>query len=85
MIDMVIIPPHARQQMNKRGIDEMEVIEAVKNYEVIFEEKNGRFGTKKYSKLPLGTRSLIVVWFINKAHEEEVITAYWRRNKTWEH
>jgi hypothetical protein len=81
---MIVIPQHARQQMDKRGIDEMEVIEAIKNHEVIFEERNGRFGVKKYSKLPFGSKSLIVVWFINKSHDEEVITAYWRRNKTWE-
>jgi len=27
---------------------------------------------------------LIVVWFINEEGEEEVITAYWRRNKKWD-
>jgi hypothetical protein len=70
--------------MEKRGIDEIEVEETIKNYEVIFEERNGRFGVKKYSKLPFGLKSLIVVWFINENAEEEVITAYWRRNKSWE-
>ncbi|MBN2151859.1 MAG: DUF4258 domain-containing protein [Candidatus Lokiarchaeota archaeon] len=38
---MIIIPKHAQEQIRKRGIDEMEVVEAIKNYEVIFEEKNG--------------------------------------------
>ncbi len=81
---MIVILKHAQEQIRKRGIDEMEVVEAIKNYEVIFEEKNGRFGVKRYSKLPLGAKSLIVVWFVNKANNEEVITAYWRRNKSWE-
>ena len=43
-----------------------------------------RFGIKKYSKFPLGQKSLIVIWFINEVKEEEIITAYWRRNKRWE-
>nr|MDO8084200.1 DUF4258 domain-containing protein [Candidatus Sigynarchaeum springense] len=81
---MIIIPKHAQEQMKKRGIDEMEVVETIKNYEVIFEEENGRFGVKRYSKMPFGAKSLIVVWFVNKSHDEEVITAYWRRNKSWE-
>jgi len=81
---MVFIPPHAKKQMEQRGIDEMEVLEAIKNCEVIFEETNKRFGVKKYSKLPLGLRSLIVVWIINEQGQEEVVTAYWRRNKKWD-
>ncbi len=71
----------------KRGITENEVVEAIKNCGIIFEETDARFGKKKYSKLPLGLKSLIVVWFINKSNksnEEEVITAYWRRNRKWE-
>ncbi len=81
---MVTIPKHARDQMEKRGIDEAEVIETIKNGEIIFEEHNGRMGTKKYSKLPLGMKSLIVVWLVNENNEEEVITTYWRRNTLWE-
>ncbi len=81
---MVFIPKHARDQMEKRGIDEAEVIETIQNGEIAFEEQNGRMGTKKYSRLPLGMKSLIVIWFVNENNEEEVITAYWRRNKKWE-
>ena len=81
---MVIISEHAKEQLVKRGITENEVIETIKNYEIIFEEIDTRFGTKKFSKFPLGLKSLIVVWFINKSNEEEVITAYWRRNRKWE-
>ena len=84
MIIVVLISEHAKEQLVKRGITENEVIEAIKNCEIIFEEIDARFGTKKYSKLPLGLKSLIVVWFINKSNEEEVITAYWRRNRKWE-
>ncbi|MBD3255418.1 MAG: DUF4258 domain-containing protein [Candidatus Lokiarchaeota archaeon] len=84
MIIVVLITKHAKKQLIKRGITENEVIEAIKNHEVIFEEINSRFGIKKYSKIPLGLKSLIVVWFINKNDKEEVITAYWRRNKKWE-
>ena len=78
---MVIISKHTRRQMEKRGISEEEVIETVKNCDIIFEEKNDRMGKKRYSKLPLKLKSLIVIWFINKNGEEEVITAYWRRNR----
>ncbi len=81
---MVLIPQHAKEQMEKRGITESEVVESIKNCEVIFEEKGERFGTKKYSKLPLGMKSLIIIWYVNKSGEEEVITVYWRRNKKWE-
>lgn len=85
MITLVIISEHAKEQLMKRGITESEVVEAIKNCEVIFEETDPRFGTKKYSKFPLGLKSLIVIWFINKNNEEEeVITAYWRRNRKWE-
>ena len=84
MIKVVIISEHAKEQLVKRGITENEVIEAIKNCKVIFEETDTRFGTKKYSKFPLGLKSLIVIWFINKSNEEEVITAYWRRNRKWE-
>jgi hypothetical protein len=59
-------------------------METIKNCKIVFNEQNGRMGTKNYSKLPLGMKSLIVVWFVNENHEEEVITAYWRRNKKWE-
>jgi hypothetical protein len=78
---MIIIPPHARKQMEKRGIDEVDVIETVRSCEIIFEQINERFGVKKYSKLPLGFKSLIVVWYVNKNGEEEVITTYWRRDR----
>ena len=84
MIVVVIISKHAKEQLVKRGITENEVIEAIKHCEIIFEETNARFGIKKFSKFPLGMKSLIVVWFINKSNEEEVITAYWRRNRKWE-
>ncbi len=84
MIIVVIISDHAKEQLVKRGITENEVVEAIKNCEIIFEETDARFGKKKYSKFPLGLKSLIVVWFINKSNEEEVITAYWRRNRKWE-
>lgn len=78
---MIIIPPHARKQMEKRGIDEVDVIETVRSCEIILEQINERFRVKKYSKLPLGFKSLIVVWCINKNGEEEVITTYWRRDR----
>ena len=81
---MVIISQHAKDQLEKRGITESEVIETIMNCKIIMEEKDARFGIKKYSKLPLGLKSLIVIWFINDKHEEEVITAYWRRNRKWE-
>ncbi len=78
---MIIILPYVRKQMEKRGIDELDVIETVKSCEIIFEQINERFGVKKYSKLPLGFKSLIVVWYVNKNGEEEVITTYWRRDR----
>lgn len=84
MIILVLISEHAKEQLVKRGITEEEFIETIKNCEVIFEETDARFGKKKYSKFPLGLKSLIVIWFINKSNEEEVITAYWRRNRKWE-
>jgi len=84
VIIVVIISDHAKKQLVKRGITENEVVEAIENCEIIFEETDARFGKKKYSKFPLGLKSLIVVWFINKSSEEEVITAYWRRNRKWE-
>jgi len=84
VIIVVIISEHAKEKLMKRGITENEVVETIKNCEVIFEETDARFGTKRYSKFPLGLKSLIVVWFINKSNEEEVITAYWRRNRKWE-
>ena len=84
MIIGVLIPKHAKDQMEKRVITENKVVETIKNCEIIFEEIDERFGTKKYSKLPLGMKSLVIVWFVNKTGEEEVITAYWRRNRKWE-
>ena len=78
---MVIISKHTRRQMEKRGITEEEVIETLKNCNVIFEEKNDRIGLKRYSKLPFKLKSLIVIWFVNRSEEEEIVTAYWRRNK----
>ena len=60
---------------------EEEVIETLKNGNVIFEEKNDRIGLKRYSKLPLKLKSLIVIWFVNRNGEEEIVTAYWRRNR----
>lgn len=84
MIIVVIISEHANKQLMKRGITKNEVFETIKNCEIIFEEIDPRFGTKKYSKFPVGMKSLIVIWFINKNNEEEVITAYWRRNRKWE-
>lgn len=80
---MVKFPEHAKKQMAARGIEKFDVLSAIKNYPVIFEEKNGGFGTKYYSKLPGIGRDLIVIWFWNKKGEEEIITAYWRRKK-WE-
>ena len=84
MIIVVIILKHAKEQLVKRGITENEVVEAIKNCEIIFEVTDARFGTTKYIKFPLGLKSLIVVWFYNKNNEDEVITAYWRRNRKWE-
>jgi len=84
VIIVVLIPKHAKDQMEKRGITENEVVETIKNCEIIFEETYERFGIKKYSKLPLGMKSLVIVWFVNKTGEEKVITAYWRRNRKWE-
>ena len=84
MILVIIIPNHAKKQIEKRGITEAEVEEVIKNGDIIFEEINSRFGRKRYSKIPLGMRSLIVIWFVNKKGEEEVITAYWRQDKKWE-
>ena len=84
MINLVKISEHAREQLLKRGITEKEIIETIKNSEVIFEETDTRFGKKRHSKLPLGLKSLIVIWFINKNNEEQGITAYWRKNRKWE-
>lgn len=75
---MVKIPPHARKQLAKRGINEIEAIETVKGGEIIIEEVNGRFGLKKYSKMHGTLQDLIVIWFFNKNGEKEVVTAYWR-------
>lgn len=75
---MVNIPPHARKQLAKRGINEADAIENVEGGEIIIEEVNGRFGLKKYSKMRGLERDLIVVWFFNKKGEKEVVTAYWR-------
>ena len=84
MILVIIIPNHAKKQIENRGITEAEIEEVIKNGELIFEEINSRFGRKRYSKIPLGMRSLIVIWFVNKNGEEEVITAYWRQDRKWE-
>lgn len=70
--------------MVKRGISELEVIETITNCPVIFEESDSRFAKKKYGKLALGLKSIIVVWHGNDDNEEEVITAHWRRNRKWE-
>ncbi|MEW5955435.1 MAG: DUF4258 domain-containing protein [Candidatus Micrarchaeota archaeon] len=77
----MIVPRHAREQMRKRGIGEAEVSEALKSGSVVFEEVNGRFGTKKYTAMGFGDRDLVVVWFRNKTDEEEVVTVYWRRKR----
>lgn len=75
------IPRHARKEMNKRRIDEIDVIECLEHGEVITEEKNGRFGLKRYSKLKGMESDLIVIWFFNKNDDKEVVTAYWRRRR----
>lgn len=78
---MVVIPKHARKQMEKRGINEFEAIEVIKNGEIIFSEINERLGTKNYSKIDLGNKSLVAVWFWNKKGEEELVTIYWRKRR----
>ena len=78
---MVRIPPHARKQLAKRGINETDAIETVEKGEIIMEEVNGRLGLKKYSKMRCFARDLIVIWFFNKKGEKEVATAYWRGRK----
>jgi len=75
---MVKIPQHAKNQLVKRGINEIDVIETVEGGKIIIEEINGRFGLKKYSRMRGLARDLIVAWFFNKKEEKEIVTAYWR-------
>ena len=77
----IVIPKHAEQQMEKRGISRIELLEAIEFGELIFEEKNHRFGLKKYSKLKTEKDDLIAVWFYNKKNQIQVVTTYWRRKK----
>lgn len=77
----MILPPHARRQMAKRGVSESDVREALEHGEVIIEEVNQRFGLEKFSKLSGLLSDLIVIWRYNKNGEKQVITAYWRRKK----
>lgn len=72
---------HARKGRRKRGIEEIDVMEALERGEVVMEEVNGRFGLKKYSKLEGKESDLIVIWFSNRSGENEVVTAYWRRKR----
>ncbi len=67
--------------MAKRGITEIDAEEAVERGEVVMEEVDGRLGLKKYSKLEGKESDLIVIWFVNKLGEKEVVTAYWRRKR----
>ena len=79
--DSIVMPAHARKQAEKRGISEGEVIEAFKKGEIIFSEKNGRFGTKNYSKIELYSGSIVCVWFGDEKGRKRAVTAYWRRRK----
>lgn len=67
--------------MAKRGITEIDAEEAVERGEAVMEEVDGRLGLKKYSKLEGKESDLIVIWFVNKPGEKEVVTAYWRRKR----
>ena len=79
----IVISKHAKKQIEKRGIAQTDVIEALENGEKIFEERNSRFGLKKYNKLRIGPEDIVVVWFYNKKNEKEVITVYWRKKGDW--
>ena len=79
-----MIPRHAREQIEGRGISLDSVENAAEKGELFFSETNHRFGTKKYSLLKVGEDTLVVVWFWNKNREKEVVTAYWRkRRREW--
>ncbi|HLD48820.1 MAG TPA: DUF4258 domain-containing protein [archaeon] len=75
---MIVIPKHAIKQMKKRGISDIDVIEAIERGDIVIEEANGRFGTKKYSKMKCLLDDMIVIWFFNKKGDKVVVTAYWR-------
>ncbi len=81
MISVLKFPRHAQESMAKRGITEIDAEEAVERGEVVMEEVDGRLGLKKYSKLEGKESDLIVIWFVNKPGEKEVVTAYWRRKR----
>lgn len=80
----IAIPKHARKQMEKRGIEETDAVEALENGETIFKEVNHRFGLKRYNKLRVGSEDLVVVWFYNKNNEKEIVTVYWRKRGIWD-
>lgn len=76
----VIISKHARRQMEKRGVYEQDVAACVIDGEEVFEQQNGRFGVKHYSKLKGAMSDLIVVWRFKKL-DKEVVTVYWRSRR----
>lgn len=78
---MIKISKHKKKRMKERGVDETDITNALESGDVMFEELNGRFGTKRYSKLEGLMRDLIVIWFMNEDDEKEVVTIYWRRRR----
>ncbi len=79
---MILLHAHVRKQMEKRGISENDVREAVEHGDVIIEEHDPRFGLKRYSKTSGIEGDLIVIWFYTKTGDQHIVTAYWRRART---
>jgi len=78
---VVVISKHARRQLEKRGLSEIDIAEALDKGEMIFSERNSRFGIKHHSKADFPNNKLVVVWFWNKKQEKEVVTVFWRKKK----
>ncbi len=72
---------HAKKQLEKRGISELEAQDTVERGEEIFCEINGRFGTKHYSKTDYDDSSLVAVWFWSRDGSKEIVTVYWRHKR----
>jgi len=78
---MVKISGHARKEMLRRGIEEEMVVRAIESGRRVMEERNGRFGVKRYSGLELQDKMLMVVWFYDENDEKHVVTVYWRGDR----
>ena len=78
---VVVISKHAKKQLEKRGLIEADVIEALEKGEEIYDQINSRLGKKIYSSVDVGANSLIAVWFWNRGGEKQIVTVYWRRKK----